>query len=363
MNDSSKDQKSHLSKIKPSNMVYPILIGLGVIGYMLYKEFNPDLFRSIPFTWQSIFWILVAFLFMVGRDLGYIIRIRILSDNQLSWLQAFRVIMLWEFTSAITPSAVGGTSFAIIYVHKEGINVGKSSAIVLLTSFLDELYFIVMFPLLVWIVGHEALFNIPESHQIAKSLIGIALTGYGLKFVYILFVSYGLFVNPKGLKWLLLKIFRLRFLRRWRESAAKAGDDIIVSSREIKRKPFVYWLKVIGSTFLSWSSRYLVVNAIILAFFAVSDHLLLFARQLVMWIMMLVMPTPGGSGFSEYLFREYLSEFIPVDPAVQLGIAALLALLWRFVTYYPYLFIGAVIFPRWIKSKFTKAGKQKKPTV
>ena len=81
--------------------------------------------------------------------------------------------MLWEFTSAITPSAVGGTSFAIIYVHKEGINVGKSSAIVLLTSFLDELYFIVMFPLLIWIVGHEALFNIPESHQIAKSLIGI----------------------------------------------------------------------------------------------------------------------------------------------------------------------------------------------
>ena len=74
---------------------------------------------------------MLAVLFMFGRDIGYIIRIRVLSGGELSWLQAFRVIMLWEFTSAITPSAVGGTSVAIIYVHKEGISVGRSSAIVM----------------------------------------------------------------------------------------------------------------------------------------------------------------------------------------------------------------------------------------
>lgn len=34
---------------------------------------------------------------------------------------------------------------------------------------------------------------------------------------------------------------------------------------------------------------------------------------------------------------------------MQLGAATLIALLWRGVTYYPYLAIGAIIFPRWIK--------------
>ena len=115
-----------------------------------------------------------------------------------------------------------------------------------------------------------------------------------------------------------------------------------------------FWLKAGSSTFLSWSSRYLVANALIMAFFSVSDQFLLFARQLVMWIMMLIMPTPGGSGFAEYVFSTYCRDLIVVPPAMQLGAATLIALLWRGVTYYPYLAIGAIIFPRWIKRKFGK---------
>lgn len=349
-----RDYKGHMSKIKVSNMIYPILIGLGVVGYMLYREFDPDVFSVLHFTWKSVLWIFIAFLFMFGRDIGYIIRIRILSDNKLTWMQAFRVIMLWEFTSAITPSAIGGTSFAIIYVHKEGISVGKSSAIVLLTSFFDELYFIVMFPLVTLLVGKSVLFDVSAAvgDMFAMGLLGIALTGYFLKLIYTLFVSYGLFINPKGLKWILLKVFRIRFLRKWYRSAVKTGDDIIASSKEIKTKKLGFWVKAVSASFLSWSSRYLVVNAILLGFFVFGDHLLLFARQLVMWIMMLIMPTPGGSGFSEFLFKEYLSDFIPVDVSLQFGVAALLALLWRLITYYPYLIIGAVIFPRWLKRNF-----------
>ena len=132
------EKKSPLGKIKLSNAIYPILIGLGVVGYMLWRDFDPAVFAGISFTWHTAFWLLMAVLFMFGRDLGYMIRIRVLSGDSLNWRQAFRVIMLWEFTSAITPSAVGGTSVAILYVHKEGISVGRSSAILILTSFLDE---------------------------------------------------------------------------------------------------------------------------------------------------------------------------------------------------------------------------------
>ena len=139
------NHQTHLAKIKIGNIIYPILIGLGVVAYLIWKEFDIEAFTSLSFTGKTVIALLLAILCMFGRDIGYIIRLKVLSSNQLSWLQAFRVIMLWEFTSAITPSAIGGTSFAIIYVHKEGINLGKSSSIVLLTSFLDELYFIFMF--------------------------------------------------------------------------------------------------------------------------------------------------------------------------------------------------------------------------
>ena len=203
------------------------------------------------------------------------------------------------------------------------------------------------------LVGVDRLFDITaHAGIVARGLMTFALVGYFLKLAYVLVLSYGLFVNPRGLKWLILKIFRIRFLRRWYHAAGRTGSDIIRSSHELRRAGWGFWLKAGSSTFLSWSSRYLAANALIMAFFAVSDQFLLFARQLVIWIMMLVMPTPGGSGFAEYIFSTYCRDLIEVPVAMQLGAATLIAVLWRLVTYYPYLVAGAIIFPRWIKQKF-----------
>lgn len=347
------NQAAEMQKIKMSHIVLPILIGLGVVAYMIYNDFDSNVFKTLTFNANSVLWLFVAIIFMFGRDLGYIIRLRILSDGKISWYECFRVIMLWEFTSAVTPSAIGGTSFAIIYVHKGGLTVGQSSAVVLLTSFLDELYFVLMFPILFFIIGKTQLFTINGINTgIHGSVFSLFMIGYTLKALYTLFISYGLFVRPRGFKWIIVKVFSIKWLRKWRPSAVTTGDDIISSSKELKKKNFTFWIKVIGATFLSWSSRYLVVNAIVLAFFFTHEHFLLFARQFVMWVMMLVMPTPGGSGFSEFFFKEYLGEFFPTA-----GIAVIIALIWRLITYYPYLVIGVIMFPRWIKAKFPRKKK------
>lgn len=311
-----------------------------------------DAMRSVKITWRFWVFIFLALIFMLGRDAGYIWRIRTLSDKGLSWLQSLRVIILWEFTSAITPSAIGGTSVAILYVTKEGINVGKSSAIVMATSVLDELYFVVMFPILLLLIPDGRLFTVGSS--VATGLMVVTLTGYFMKLAWVLVLSYGLFINPKGLRWLIIKVFSLPILRRWKEAAIKAGDEVVVSAKELKYKPIKFWLKSILATFISWTSRYWVVNALFMAFFAVQDHFLIFARQLVMWIMMLVSPTPGGSGFAEFVFKEFLGEFIPVA-----GLTVVIALLWRLITYYLYLFVGVLVVPGWINNKFGKSRKKK----
>lgn len=344
-----------LAKIKLRNAFYPIIIGLGVVGFLLYREFNPKAFDVITFTWWSVFWIFIAFCFMGLRDFGYMLRLRVLTENLLSFRQSFRVIMLWEFSSALLPSAFGGTTVATIYVNKEGLSVGRSSAVVMITSFLDELYFILVFPILILIITPEALFGLGITTGASNFSVDIfifCIVGYFLKFAWVILLAYGLFVNPRGLKWLLMLIFKLPILRRWKHGANRAGTDIINSSLEYKKKPFRFWLNAFGTTFLSWTSRYFVVNALLLAFFAVNHHLLIFVRQLAMSIIQLVSPTPGGSGFSEYIFTRYLSEFIPVDAAMLGSVVIAMALLWRMISYYPYLLIGAIVFPRWIKTKF-----------
>ena len=159
------------------------------------------------------------------------------------------------------------------------------------------------------------------------------------------------------MKYLIMKCFKWRILRKWRQNANEAGYDIIRNSKELKQMPFSFWLKTFGATFFSWTARYWVVNAILMAFWAGrydwAQHFLIFARQLVMWIMMLISPTPGGSGFAEYVFSKYLGEFLP-----SAGVAVAMAILWRLISYYPYLFIGAFIVPLWIAKHFGQ-GKSK----
>ena len=92
-----------------------------------------------------------------------------------------------------------------------------------------------------------------------------------------------------------------------------------------------------------------MVNFLILAITAVDDHLLIYARQLVMWVIMLISPTPGGVGIAELAFGKFLNDFIPTAL-----LFAALAAVWRLISYYPYLFIGAIILPRWIKRTHSK---------
>lgn len=352
-------QKDVAKRIRPRRIILPVLIGLVLVLWFIIRKFETETLSVLTFNWRTVFYLGIAVCCMLGRDLGYIIRIRILTDNDLTWRKAFRVIMLWEFTSAISPSTVGGTAVAVVFTHKEGITVGRSAAVVLTTSFLDELYFVVMFPvLLVMLKGDNLFMNdsiMTGRPWFINELFLFAIIGYSIKLIWVLVVGYGIFINPAGLKTLVVRIFRLKFLKKWKEQSINAGDDIIASSHHFRTKGIRFWLKAGFTTFLAWSSRYWVANAILVAFFNVHDHFMIFARQLVMWIMMLISPTPGGSGIAELIFTRYLSDFIPVEPFLIDSTAMAIALMWRAVSYYPYLILGAIIAPGWISRNFISA--------
>lgn len=328
-------------------ILLPTFIGIGVIVYMFSREFNLADLKQISITGHTLLWIFIAFCFMLGRDIGFTIRYRYLTEKQLSWKQCIKVTLLAEFGTAITPSSVGGSSMAVLFLAKENIPVGRSTAMVFVTLLLDEMFFVVTFPILLLFIPFHTLFS--DNTALGSGVLVLFIAAYIIKMLLCTLLIIGLFIRPQAIRWLIIKIFRLPFLRRWHKSAVKAGDDLVVSSREIRGKSFSYWFPLITATILSWCSRYLVVNSIFMAFFQVHDNLLIFARQFIMWVVMVVSPTPGGSGFSEFIFKQYLSEFIPLA-----GVVPLIILLWRLLTYYNYLFVGAFIVPRWAKNAFGK---------
>lgn len=335
-----------LQLFSPTRIAITMLIGLGVASYLVVKEFDVKHFENISWSWLSTFWIVIAVLMIAIRDFAYMVRIRILTEGKISWRNSFDTIMLWEFASAVTPSVVGGSGVAIYIVNKEGVSLGRSTAVVLSSAFLDELFYIIMVPTIILYVGVSNLFPVEMQRELFGYVLGtkgIFIVGYCFILLLTVSISYAIFFRPRGFKWILLRVFNLPFLKKWRTAAAATGDEIIVTSNELRHKPFSFWLKAFAATFASWTARFWVVNFIILAFVSVDEHLLIYARQLIMWVIMLISPTPGGTGIAEIAFEGFLKDFIP------LGLAATLALIWRLISYYPYLFIGAIILPRWIK--------------
>ena len=350
----TEDHKKILSVLNFKRILIPIILGLGVAGYLFYQSFDKEVFVNIHWVWYSYLWLFLAICLMAVRDIAYMYRIRLLTDKQLSWRRSFQVIMLWEFASSVTPSVVGGSAVALFIVNKEGINMGRTTAIVMITAFLDEMFYILMVPVIIILVGYKSLFITDANFAIFNSkfgTLGIFLIGYVFILILTSIIIYGVFINPRGFKWILIKIFKLKFLRKWLPKAVETGDQIITTSKEMKGKPFVFWVKAYVATLFSWTARYWVVNCMILAFVAVDDHLLIYARQLVMWVILLISPTPGGSGVAEFVFSDFLRQFIP------LGLAPALALLWRIISFYPYLFIGAIILPGWLNRVYSKAKK------
>ncbi len=335
--------------LNPKRIFITIALGLGVAAYLLYSELDPKALRAIEFTGNSVLWIGIAVFAAVCREVGYMYRLRVLSDQRISWRNSFDAIMLWEFSSSITPSVVGGSGIAIFILSKEKLSVGRSTSIVMITAFLDELFYVLMVPLLFTIVGTGLLF--PEgisSWPVLGMELGIMQAfwvGYGFIIFLISIIMYGIFISPERFKMLLIRVFSTRLLKRWLRKAYRTGDEIITTSVEMKGKPFVFWVRAFGATALSWTARFLVANFILMAFLNLSfnENLIVLSRQLVMWVIMLISPTPGSAGVAEFAFAEFFDGIVP------LGLVAGIAFLWRVLTFYPYLFLGAIILPKWIQ--------------
>lgn len=326
-----------------------LAICLGFSAFLFYNEFSKTEidFSLISFTPLSFLFLALALLMMVFRDLAYMVRIRILTDKMLSWKKSFNVILLWEFASALTPGVVGGAAVAMFILQREKIPLGKSTALVIMTTVLDNFFYIILLPVLFLFISIDTLFP-AGLDAIKEGGVIILWIGYGIIAGLNLVLITSIFIYPDFFGNLARFIYRLPILKKRMHKAEKFARDIKMASVELKGKSFLFWLKLFAATIWSWTSRYLVINFVLLAFIEIGliDNLIILGRQLVMWLVMLVTPTPGGSGMAEYLFGELLSDFIKNG-----ALALSLAFLWRLISYYPYLIIGSILLPGWIGKK------------
>jgi len=332
-------------------ILIPLAISFAVTFALIYfkggeKGFM-ETFLEIKWTNHVLFFFGISVIVHALRDIAYIWRIRVLANKELSWKKCFEIVMLWETGSAVAPSSAGGTGIAMFILNREGINMGKSTAIILHTLLLDKLYYVVIVPILLLIAGTLHVF--PSEMPLLNSLENYLIITFSLMILVTVLVYYGLFQNPALMKkWLVAIVFYFNFLKKFRKKIVKTGNDFILASKELKAQPFRYHAEAFAATALSWSSRFMVLNFILFALLPPFSHLLIYLRQVLAWLLMLLPTTPGASGVTEGTFSAILSDLGDV------GVVTISIILWRFLTYYPYILIGIFIFPKWLKRTANK---------
>ncbi len=306
------------------------------------KQNALEVLLDIPFTFGTIGCLLLAMLAMVGRDLGYIWRIRILTKNELSWRSAFRTIMIWEYASALAPGVMSGATVAMFILNREKIKLGRATAIVITTAFFDNLFFVIMIPVVLCFYQYELI--------LPTKSIGIGgttafWTGYSMFFVLTVMLFISIFLFPSFMQKVLNAVTKISFLKRWNAKANETGENVRITALEFKQQPARFWAKIGLATVASWTSRYLVISFIFQAFVSIgfTQHILLLCKQFVLWMFMRIAPTPGGSGVAEWAFGELLGTF-----SASVVIVGSLAILWRIIGYFPYLIIGSILLPKWL---------------
>lgn len=352
--ESTPNVPSAKGAISVWKILIPVVIGLGVVGVMFYHDAKTggieSVWEKIHFTPWAIFCIILGFICMAGRDLGLIWRFRALTDRKLSWREAWEVDMMCEFTNCVTPSAVGGSSLGPVFLNSEGIEFGRATTLMLTTLFMDELFFVISCPIVVLLTPAHDIFNSGAdtfTHGIKYTfwLVYSLITAW----TFLLFL--GIIWKPVWIQKLLNRISRWKILKKWSSQIIGLAGNMIATSKELRTKPFRFWLEVFLGTALAWTARYFVVNALFLGFLPGTDRYqwVILARQFVIWVVLMVSPTPGGAGLSEWLFSNYYGDLVG-----SAGMALIMAVFWRIITYYLYLVIGAIVVPVWLRTTYAK---------
>ncbi|MEP7322611.1 MAG: lysylphosphatidylglycerol synthase transmembrane domain-containing protein [Saprospiraceae bacterium] len=347
-NDKEDEQtRSILKSFRRSKIVWPVIIGLLAMVFMFSFGFDKSALKAIQWSPHTLTWLCLAVVMLLIRDTAYVFRLHYLAGDKISFWRCVRLIIIWEFSSAVAPTSIGGSAVAVVFLSNEKLGTPRTLATIIYTVILDKFFFLISIPLLILVFGPNV---IQPGYTTFSSIgkVGFSLAVfYCINLAYGLFFTYGLFFNPNQFKKIVVFFTRLPLLTRFKAKAIKLGDEMIISANVIADKDWRFHIKPVIFTWIAWSARFIIVNFLIIALidqisYHPWDQLKIFGREVIMFVFMMFSPTPGAAGFAEVFFGNFIGDYVPKSAAL------IIAFIWRFLTYYVYLIAGAIVIPPWL---------------
>lgn len=251
--------------------------------------------------------------------------------HEVSFSLAMQTTFASLFVASLTPSAAGGEPVRIKMLADNGMSYGSAMTIVLAERLLDSFLFLIALMVCLFFT-HFAIG------------VGLEIGGIFLFLILLLLIFlYELIKRPDRISRLFNWFKRKRgdgkaiqFIEKQAWLFRQADIDLLKKSR--KEMP-----AMVAITLAIWACDFLIPSVLLVGLNQGPSFLYSITSQIIITIISLLPLTPGGSGIAEISMGYLYGKFVPT---YLLGI---LVALWRLITYFMGLVIGAVYVTIWLR--------------
>lgn len=275
-------------------------------------------FLALAFLCMVIFWFCESYILYSMKKTLHI------ED---SYKSSFKLCMIGQYYSAITPFSSGGQPAQVYSLVNEGVPLGVATSI-FINKFLIYQVVITSYSVFMLILRFNFL------HDKLELALPFVIVGFTLN-IFVLIAIFGFFLNEKLIQKFLRQILKVgnkmrlvKDIKKSEDKLSKSLSDYKISIKEMKSNKIVtiklVVVSIIQLTF-NLGITYFVYLAVGLRNVNFLDVL---ALQSLHYMAVSFMPTPGTAGAAEGGFYMLFSAIFP-KRILSYGL-----LLWRFIDYY-----------------------------
>lgn len=322
---------------KVANVIVLALVTCLVLYFSLKDNFNTIINEIIN---VNIFWLVISFLLAISFWFFKAIattRIANIFKKDYSIKQGMRLVLETNFFHAITPFAVGGQPYEIYSLKKSKLKITEATN-VSIVNFIVYQIALVLLGIIAIVYNHH--FVLLKENDLLKNLVVIGFLVNFIVIVALFLLTCTKKINKILMKFIIKVLNKIHIVKNKDEKIKQFNEYLneFHQGAKILLQDKKLFIKLIFVHFIGLISSYLIPLTLAYAM-GISSYTGIEAIVLSSYVMLIgaFVPIPGGTGGLEYGFMTFYGSFIKGRKLNAI------MLLWRFITYYFAMILGAIL--------------------
>jgi uncharacterized protein (TIRG00374 family) len=303
-----------------------VILSLGLLISVAYSAFTVDSSALSAFS-QFPFLCVLALAGMITLPwLADTLRVQIwlhFLDKRERFTEVFRMTLASEMASALSPAAIGGSGAKLGWMISRGIAPGVASSIMALNALEDTVFFVLALPL-------ALLLSSATSQGMTLGKLSSLIQERGLsgsRGVFFFLLGMALLYLAGRLTWSLLPAAFKSRVRGWKDKLKHQVNLAKKTFRLMIAQGGWRFFATVGLAGLHWACRFSMLTVLLLGLHQYVDPFNFFASQWLVFMLMKLVPSPGGAGGAELAFLFFYRSLLPEN------LLGLLVGAWRVLTF------------------------------